>query len=323
MLHAVALFEQFGVGGVHAGAREVVDLDALYDGVRAVGAGDGEAVDHTFGNAVGAVAGDAHGYPVAGGCAQSPVADVLDGGVGCRGCRGKTASFDDGGAALGNRGDERVNVPRFVVDRWPYLRPICFQHGDVGVLGDGVVAPDDHLGEGRGVQTRLGRDLRQGTVVVKAHQGRDVARVQVGGAHGRDKGIRVGGVADDDDLDVAVGNGVQGLALDGKDLSIGFQQVLALHALRTGASTNQQGIVGILEGYHRVVRADDAVQQREGTIVKLHGHAAKSLHALRQVQQLKDHRLIGSEHGATGDAEHKTIADLAGSAGDGNANRCF
>ncbi|MPN58586.1 hypothetical protein SDC9_206293 [bioreactor metagenome] len=40
---------------------------------------------------------------------------------------------------------------------------------------------------------------------------------------------------------------------------------------------------------------------------------------LRQVEQLEDDRLILAEHFAGGDAEEQAVTDLAGSAGDGDA----
>jgi hypothetical protein len=38
---------------------------------------------------------------------------------------------------------------------------------------------------------------------------------------------------------------------------------------------------------------------------------------------LQDHRLIGAEHIAGGDAEDQRIADIAGAAGNGDAYRFF
>ena len=43
----------------------------------------------------------------------------------------------------------------------------------------------------------------------------------------------------------------------------------------------------------------------------------------RQLEQLQDHRLILAEHFAGGDAEEEGVADLAGGAGDGDADGCF
>ena len=43
----------------------------------------------------------------------------------------------------------------------------------------------------------------------------------------------------------------------------------------------------------------------------------------RQLEQLQDHRLVAAEHFAGGDAEQEAVADLAGGAGDGDADGCF
>src|SRR5690606_22096694 len=111
---AVALFEQFLQGEVHALAREGVDFQAFDTRVFAVGRGDRHAVDDAFGDAVGSVGGHAHGDPLAVGT-QHPVVDVVDGGVGGRGSRGQAARGDDGRAALADGRDEGVADPGFVV----------------------------------------------------------------------------------------------------------------------------------------------------------------------------------------------------------------
>jgi hypothetical protein len=38
---------------------------------------------------------------------------------------------------------------------------------------------------------------------------------------------------------------------------------------------------------------------------------------------MQDNRLVVAEHGAGGDAKQQGVADLAGGAGDGDANGCF
>ena len=70
---------------------------------------------------------------------------------------------------------------------------------------------------------------------------------------------------------------------------------------------------------------DHAGQQREGAVVQLHHHALQRLLRLvvGNLQQLQDHRLVVAEHVAGGDAEQQAVADLAGGAGDGDANGGF
>ena len=55
VLHAVALFQQFLVRGIHLGAAERVNGEALHDAVFAVLAGDGVRVDDAGGDAIAAI----------------------------------------------------------------------------------------------------------------------------------------------------------------------------------------------------------------------------------------------------------------------------
>ena len=66
-------------------------------------------------------------------------------------------------------------------------------------------------------------------------------------------------------------------------------------------------------------------QQRERAVVELHHHALQRLLRLLvgDLQQLQDHRLVLAEHFAAGDPEQQAVADLAGGAGDGDANGGF
>src|SRR5688572_29653338 len=77
--HAFALFEQLAVGRVHALAAELVDREALHDGVLSVPAGDGIRIDDALADPVAAVRGHRHADPVAIRRAERPVAHVVDG----------------------------------------------------------------------------------------------------------------------------------------------------------------------------------------------------------------------------------------------------
>ena len=72
----------------------------------------------------------------------------------------------------------------------------------------------------------------------------------------------------------------------------------------------------------RIVGTDHAGQQREGAVFQLHHHALQRLLRAfdRHFQQLQDHRLVLAQHLARGNAEQQGITDLAGCAGDGDAN---
>ena len=185
---------------------EVVDVEALDDLVLAVLGGAREARDDPLGSAVAPVADHAHRHPVAVGRAEDPGADVVDGGVGGRGRRREAPRLDDGGAALLHGGDEVALEPGLVgAGRGEAGLAVDLGVEHVGVLRGRVVAPDRHLRDGGAVHAGLGRQLRDGAVVVEARHGREPARVEVLGVALRDQRVRVGGVADHEHLHVALG----------------------------------------------------------------------------------------------------------------------
>ena len=71
--------------------------------------------------------------------------------------------------------------------------------------------------------------------------------------------------------------------------------------------------------------ADHAGEQRERAVLELHHHALQRLLRLLvgDLEQLQDDRLVLAEHLAGGDAEQQGVADLAGGAGDGDADGRF
>ena len=144
----------------------------------------------------------------------------------------------------------------------------------------------------------------------------------LGGGSG-DEGVGIAGIADDQDLDVFLGILGDGLALHREDGAVGGQQVGTFHALGARTGTNQQADVGVLEGDVRVVGGNHAGEQREGAVFQFHHHALDGLLGLRQVEQLKDDRLVFAEHFAGGDAEQQAITDLTGGTGNGNAHGGF
>ena len=84
---------------------------------------------------------------------------------------------------------------------------------------------------------------------------------------------------------------------------------------------DEQGDVGVAERRVGVVGADDLGQQRKGAVVELHAHALEGAERRRDLEQLQRDRGVGPEHRAGGDAEEQAVADLAGSPGDGDADR--
>ena len=88
---------------------------------------------------------------------------------------------------------------------------------------------------------------------------------------------------------------------------------------------DEQRVVGVLERGHRIAVRRHAGEQREGAVVELHHHALERLLRLLvgNLEQLQDHGLVLAEHLAGGDAKEQGIADLAGGAGDGDADGGF
>ena len=92
-----------------------------------------------------------------------------------------------------------------------------------------------------------------------------------------------------------------------------------------GLRADQDRPVGVGEGLAGVAREHQAAQQREGAVVELHGDALQRLLDLvnRDLEQLEDDRLVLAERLAGGDARQDRVADLAGGAGDGDAQGCL
>src|SRR5690606_7216004 len=240
VLDCVTLFGQFLFGGLHAGTGEIIDLQALDDFPVTVLADAREGVDQAFLDAVGTVAVDAHGNPVAVGGAECPAAHVVNGGVGSRCSRGCATCLDDGGATLLYFRDVGVGVPVGVDLVHGYLA-IHQAVVQVWVLGAGVVAPDGHLLDVVDGLAELVGQLRHATVVVEAGHGGELARVDVRRVALGDQGVGVGRVADYQHLDVTAGHFIDRLALYREDGGVGFQQILALHARAARTRTDQQG----------------------------------------------------------------------------------
>ena len=126
-------------------------------------------------------------------------------------------------------------------------------------------------------------------------------------------------VADNQHLHVRVGVLADRSTLNGKDLGILGEQVLALHARAARTGAHQQGDVCVLEGDVRIVGGDHSCEQRKA---QSSSSIITPLTAFCACGRSSNWRITGwslAEHFAAGNAEQQTVADLAGSAGDGNA----
>ena len=127
----------------------------------------------------------------------------------------------------------------------------------------------------------------------------------------RDQCVRVGGIADHQHAYAAVCDGIERLALGGKDLRIRKQQVLALHPGPPWPCADQKCHVAVLEGRAGVVGRDDPAQRRECAVVQLHDHARERGQRRGNLEQVQVDRLVGAEHLSRRYSEGKCIADLA------------
>jgi hypothetical protein len=158
----------------------------------------------------------------------------------------------------------------------------------------------------------------EGPVVIQAHHRGEALAWDVGSVVHGDQAVRVGGVADDQDLHVGGRLVVERLALTGEDLAVLGEQLGALHALGAGAGADQQRDVDAVEGVLGVVVQVQSLQQREGAVDELHRNALQGAHGLRDLQQAQVDGLVRAQQLPAGDAEHNAVTDLTGCAGHGD-----
>jgi hypothetical protein len=185
-----------------------------------------------------------------------------------------------------------------------------------------MVAPDGDLAHRGERLADLLSDLADRAVVVEPHHRGELHGLQARRVLHRDQAVGVGGVAHYQHLDLAARDCVQRLALGREDLSVRFEQILAFHAGAARARADEQRDFHVLERHHGIRGGDHAVQERKGAVVELHHHALQRFlrFFVRNLEHLQDHRLALAEHFTAGDTEKQRVADLAGGAGDGNAD---
>ena len=186
-----------------------------------------------------------------------------------------------------------------------------------------MIAPDrDAFDIGR-VRTGLFGELRECAVVIEPHHRGEAFRIEFRRILLCNQRVRIRGIADHEHFHFALRVRVQRLALRREDRAVGFEQVLALHACAARTRADEQRVVDVLERDVRVIGRDDTRERRKRAIVEFHRQRHATRQRGRDFKQLQDHRLILAEHVAGGDAEQQGIADLAGCAGDGNADGGF
>ena len=159
--------------------------------------------------------------------------------------------------------------------------------------------------------------------MIEARHCGEVAGIDIRCVAAGNQGVGVGRIADDEHFDVAIGVVVHGFALNGEYCSIRFKQILAFHARTARSRTDEQRIVTVFESDIRVISRYDSGEGREGAIVEFHNNALQGWQRRGDLEKLQNDRLIGAEHLARGDTKCELIANLASSAGNGDANGCF
>ena len=163
---------------------------------------------------------------------------------------------------------------------------------------------------------RFGGQLTERAVVVEPQHGGEVLFREARGRFHRDVGVGVGWVANHQDPHVARGDLVERAALHRENRSVGFEKVLALHALATRPRPNEQCVVSVAESDGGFIRDDDTRQERKRAVFKLHHDAFHRGQRGGDVEELKDDGLILAQKITVGDPKKQGITDLTGCARD-------
>ena len=136
----------------------------------------------------------------------------------------------------------------------------------------------------------------------------------------RDERVGVGRVADHKNAYVVGGSRVDRLSLRGEDAAVCLEQVAALHAGRARPAADEQRHVDAVEGGLDVSSHLDAGEQRERAVVELHRRARGRLERRLDLEQAQLDGHVGTQQLAGRDPEEQRVADLSGSAGDGDGD---
>lgn len=241
------------------------DREIIHNGPLTILAGDGEGIDQALRNTVLiAIRADGHRDVLALSSTEDPIMHVIASSVGSREGGRSTTGLNDSLTSELN-GLEVLLIPVGVVLE-DLTDGLAVNSGveDIGILSIRVVTPDDGVLDLRAGESsadgvgELSGNEGAGTVVVEtSHSGEVLSGNRRAVLHA-DKGVGVGGVGDNEDLDVSVGNSLDGLALGGEDVGVLGNEILANHALQSGETSDEEGVLDTLEGDHGIVGSDDA-----------------------------------------------------------------
>merc|ERR1711991_81855 len=239
-------------------------------------------------------------------------AHVVANGLGRGSSRAALASGNDGGTALLHSGHKVAPKKG---------RRVSSEHGfalgggvaHVWVLRARVVAPNGDALDSVDTHVEVARHERRGSVVIEPRERRKVGarnRRRKMSAHER---IRVGRIAHHQHLDGTLGVLLQRHALALENAHIRPQQIRTLHALLARHGAHENGIVDVLESNIIVARGNRLDERRIGTVLELHFKTFQKRHSWLDFEQHQLDRLLCSKHLATGQLEHQSIANVAGS----------
>lgn len=131
--------------------------------------------------------------------------------------------------------------------------------------------------------------------MIEAGHSSEVLSRDAGGIVLADHSVGVGGVADDDGLDIALSVVVDSLAGFDENLAVVFKEVSTFHTWAAGLGTDEEVEVDVLEGNFKITGDDDVVEQWEGTVVEFCLYTLESVLSVGEIEQVQNDSLVGSE----------------------------
>ena len=221
---------------------------------------------------------------------------------------------------------EGAGLPRMWIEhKKSYNEKLTLNGGvvDIRVHSGRVVTPDGEVVNIADVGVGLFGQLVEGSVVVQSGHGSEVFLGDVLGIMGSDQAVGVSGVTDNQDLDVSAGVVVDGSTGIDEDLTVVLQEVTSFHTGSSGLSTDEEGIVGVLETNRVLVTADNAVQEGESAIVEFHGNTVEGTSGGGDIEQLEDDGLVLAQHVTVGNSEDGGITNVTSSTSDSDSDGGF
>ena len=183
-----------------------------------------------------------------------------------------------------------------------------------------MITPDDDVVNILDGGTSLVGELADSSALIESGEGAEVLLGDGGGVVGADQSVGVGWVSNDGNLDGLLGDLVDGGTLSLENLSVGLEEVGTLHSWASGASTDENADISVLETNKRVGGGDDVLHTSVSAILELHDETLEDLLCGWELDQLHDHLSVWSEHSSLSDEVAKEGADLTSGTGDGDTD---